>query len=1215
MSTHQTDALYTSESQIHRALVQYSSTATGEIQVIIPSVTGLTSTVPISYFGREAHPFENDWVVPNVGSSIVVCREDEDYTSVYWLNTTYNPVRADIGEPNDDDQDNPTQYGFGPDGQIGSGAGFELMTVTPTSAGLYLSSTHMGYWTSAGSGAWRTYMDYFGNFYLTGSGNATHGLTWTASTNTLAITGNITIGNVSEVLGALGNPEANSSAQDNPANYTFGAGMDMALVNLPATPTTAGLFLGANYLGFHSGSGGAWTTYMDATGKFYLGGTSGQLQWNGSTLLIHGSAAISDTVTVGGTAASTVASGAALGALAVQDGDGSLDLTLTDGAVGGWVITTGVLTGGTGSYKIELDQANRRISAGGGRAVMRVDSDARVVIGIDATGTGNPVVYNNPTYSNSDGDVVMERTAGGTPRFSCGNKLTWDGTTLTVTGNIVVGSTTLSEGAILNSELAGADGRAHIGLPNVENLNATTIREGTTQTHVGLPNVSNLNPEAQAVAGMTTADVEITDGHIRAGQTAFNSGTGFFLGKTTSTVPKFSVGSSANYMTWDGSALNVKGSIRITGSSTTLTEDNTLNINTDASDVDLGNVSDLGPQGQAQAGLITGTTITGGGITLDGGGVIKGGQTGYDSGIGFFLGYSSGYKFSIGNAGGNKLTWDGSALTIKGDLTAGTIGIGTNSEFSVASNGQWTVGPNGTTKLRVQPSVSSNFIFNNAAALEFYEGSTVYGYIQGDTQTINLFGGSATLTGVLMGSSDNYVGVFQAWTGKTYGVVLTAVASGHNKILLNATTGVEISSQSGTPPTGGTLYNHNGVLKWNGTDLTANTNTTYTAGTNVTISAGNVISSTDTNTTYLGSTSINLVGTTFSHGNTSSQASSNNSGQTFIQDITLDTYGHITGLNEATVRGPLEGWWGSAGGPTYSFNGDTNTGMYRAAADTIGFSSAGYERMRITDDGSVGIGTTTTPTTKMYIKSSDYEDFIALDRTGNAYVDQIIYLTPSYDGANNTALHFNIGTDSTKMIITEEGKVGIGRTPGYTLDVQGNIYMRSWVYLSSGGQVYPRLTPWETYNGSYPADLGNSTYYWRNVYLQTTVWASDVNSKSNIADATYGLDFVKQLRPVTYTTDGATGRTGARTHHGFIAQEVETLLGDAADSTALWTHGLSEAQPEREGPDGEVIPATEEEWRQGLRYEQFIPILTKAIQDLSTKLEAAESRIAVLEAS
>jgi len=39
---------------------------------------------------------------------------------------------------------------------------------------------------------------------------------------------------------------------------------------------------------------------------------------------------------------------------------------------------------------------------------------------------------------------------------------------------------------------------------------------------------------------------------------------------------------------------------------------------------------------------------------------------------------------------------------------------------------------------------------------------------------------------------------------------------------------------------------------------------------------------------------------TISHGNTSSQASVNNSGRTYIQDITLDDYGHITSISSAT---------------------------------------------------------------------------------------------------------------------------------------------------------------------------------------------------------------------------------------------------------------------------------------------------------------------------
>lgn len=56
----------------------------------------------------------------------------------------------------------------------------------------------------------------------------------------------------------------------------------------------------------------------------------------------------------------------------------------------------------------------------------------------------------------------------------------------------------------------------------------------------------------------------------------------------------------------------------------------------------------------------------------------------------------------------------------------------------------------------------------------------------------------------------------------------------------------------------------------------------------------------DTDTTYTAGSGLDLVGTEFSHTDTSSQASVDNSGRTYIQDITLDTYGHVTGLTSAT---------------------------------------------------------------------------------------------------------------------------------------------------------------------------------------------------------------------------------------------------------------------------------------------------------------------------
>ena len=47
---------------------------------------------------------------------------------------------------------------------------------------------------------------------------------------------------------------------------------------------------------------------------------------------------------------------------------------------------------------------------------------------------------------------------------------------------------------------------------------------------------------------------------------------------------------------------------------------------------------------------------------------------------------------------------------------------------------------------------------------------------------------------------------------------------------------------------------------------------------------------------YTAGNGIDLTGTVFSHTDTSSQASVNNSNGTVIQDVTLDTYGHVTGL-------------------------------------------------------------------------------------------------------------------------------------------------------------------------------------------------------------------------------------------------------------------------------------------------------------------------------
>ena len=61
---------------------------------------------------------------------------------------------------------------------------------------------------------------------------------------------------------------------------------------------------------------------------------------------------------------------------------------------------------------------------------------------------------------------------------------------------------------------------------------------------------------------------------------------------------------------------------------------------------------------------------------------IRAGADGYDDGEGFFLGWDSTvHKFFIGNSAGDKLTWDGTTLSVTGTITviAGTITPFTNS--------------------------------------------------------------------------------------------------------------------------------------------------------------------------------------------------------------------------------------------------------------------------------------------------------------------------------------------------------------------------------------------------------------------------------------------------------------------------------------------------------------------------------------------------------
>lgn len=68
--------------------------------------------------------------------------------------------------------------------------------------------------------------------------------------------------------------------------------------------------------------------------------------------------------------------------------------------------------------------------------------------------------------------------------------------------------------------------------------------------------------------------------------------------------------------------------------------------------------------------------------------------------------------------------------------------------------------------------------------------------------------------------------------------------------------------------------------------------------------------------------------------------------------------GDFTSDGSVAMTGPLRNVAGSASLPSFTFSADTDTGMFWPAADSIAFSIAGTERMRIAANGGVGIGTT-----------------------------------------------------------------------------------------------------------------------------------------------------------------------------------------------------------------------------------------------------------------
>lgn len=105
-----------------------------------------------------------------------------------------------------------------------------------------------------------------------------------------------------------------------------------------------------------------------------------------------------------------------------------------------------------------------------------------------------------------------------------------------------------------------------------------------------------------------------------------------------------------------------------------------------------------------------------------------------------------------------------------------------------------------------------------------------------------------------------------------------------------------------------------------------------------------------------------------------------------------------------------------------------------------------------------------------------------------------------------------------------------------------------------------------------------------------TTSPSDLRLKEEITDIDVGLAFVKQLRPVSYKLKADPKHQKG---YGFIAQEVENLI-----------------------PNPSSLVYEEPDWKVGdeigfktIHYPSYIAVLTKAIQELTAKVEALEAKV------
>jgi hypothetical protein len=362
---------------------------------------------------------------------------------------------------------------------------------------------------------------------------------------------------------------------------------------------------------------------------------------------------------------------------------------------------------------------------------------------------------------------------------------------------------------------------------------------------------------------------------------------------------------------------------------------------------------------------------------------------------------------------------------------------------------------------------------------------------------------------------------------------------------------------------------------------------------------------------------------TLSHSDTSSQASVNNSGATVIQDVTLDTYGHVTGLASKTlsytdVGAQVAGTYNTVIGTDSDIDTSgstiidnifvtdgviTSMGTRTLTLGDLGYTGAtnanyitnnnqltngaGYTT-NVGDitgvtagSGISGGGTSGTVT----ISHADTSSQASVNGSGRTYIQDITLDTYGHVTGIATATETVVNTDTNTTYSAGAGLDLSGTTFSIESDVRehGNQYFGGsggeyTYYDNSNALVRFYVNSNEEMRLESDGDLhvdGNVVAY------STTV--SDERLKTDIVKIDSALAKVDQINGYTFTYT-ADGKKSA----GVIAQEVEKVLPSAITESKL---------PLKMGEDDKTEYKT-------VQYDQLIGLLVEAVKEL--KAEVAE---------